>query len=120
MFNVSFYSIGKLLDYFYDQREALVDSSYFQKLSQLIADLKQFYVDLGDADVMSKMGQHLRDAASLGLFGFRRNPRRAVAFRSIGIGAAAFPIFFTQLIPRRAQCRKGGLGRQGFVGDWWH
>jgi len=64
LFNVSFYSIGKLLDYFYDQREALVDSSYFQKLSQLIADLKQFYVDLGDADVMSKMGQHLRDAAS--------------------------------------------------------
>lgn len=52
------------VDYFYDQREALVDSTYFQKLSQLVADVQQVYRDLGDANVTSKMGQHLRDAAN--------------------------------------------------------
>jgi len=55
--------VKELLDYFYDQREALVDSTYFQKLSQLIADVQQFYKDLGDGNVASKMKQHLADAA---------------------------------------------------------
>ena len=41
-----------------------MDSTYFQKLSQLVADVQQVYRDLGDANVTSKMGQHLRDAAN--------------------------------------------------------
>lgn len=46
-------------DYFYKHREAIVGSTYFQKLSLLLDDLKQFYLDMQSTDWPSRVRKYV-------------------------------------------------------------
>ncbi|XP_057368025.1 uncharacterized protein LOC130689027 [Daphnia carinata] len=52
----------ELLDYFYVHRKAVVESTYFQKLSLLLDDLKQFYVDMQSTDWPSRIRKYVTRA----------------------------------------------------------
>ena len=46
-------------DYFYEQRDAVVESSYFQRLAQLVEDLTQFYRDMQSMEWPSNVPKYL-------------------------------------------------------------
>ena len=48
-----------IADYLYDQRSTVVGSTYFQKLSTLINDVKKLQADVQSGQVASNVGQHL-------------------------------------------------------------
>ena len=51
-----------LIDFFYKHQEAFVDSSYFQKLSTLLDEVKQFYLDMQSSDWPSRVRKYLSKA----------------------------------------------------------
>lgn len=58
-----FYSIRlSITDFLYKHQEAVVESSYFQKLSLLVEDIKQFYLDMQSTDWPSKIKKYLTQA----------------------------------------------------------
>ncbi len=53
-----------VLDYLYEQRDVVARSTYFQKLSLLLEDLKQLYVDMQSVDWASKINGYISRIAN--------------------------------------------------------
>jgi hypothetical protein len=65
VYNLFFSFFNKYLfiaDYFYIQKEAIVESTYFQKLSLLLDDLKEFYLDMQSTDWPSRIRKYVTRA----------------------------------------------------------